>query len=321
MSKIGNMAAQDKHDLGRLKKNELIELILNSKPLTSEVNQSDSAFTNGNQTTVSANVPTETSDNDYMDNVSCSKVSTEHHYLKQEILVLKKLVEHLEKRIIDQEEIIRLLRNDERNNNVKSNFSRQNSNHSEIKQAVPIVPSTNCWTKRNAFNWQSSSPPLNTKLNEKDQVRNPTKTEITNKDVSEAIDLAQKTASITNNPHTSNVIINSSKTNRTITGTRSNNKINTVPRKGYIYAFRLHPETTEENLVDFLKETAPDIDFCCGKIVKKDKSMAAFKVSYSLKHEGKVFDPVIWPDGVGVSRYTFPKKTNFRKPRQAPRMP
>lgn len=98
-----------------------------------------------------------------------------------------------------------------------------------------------------------------------------------------------------------------------IIGASKNTDIQAVQKMGYLHVYRLHKDTTTELLHDFLKRTAPKIDFRCEELKKTEKS-ASFKVAFPITNVNDVYDPEIWPAGSAVRRFMFPKSENFRKP-------
>lgn len=97
-----------------------------------------------------------------------------------------------------------------------------------------------------------------------------------------------------------------------IIGTNNvNHSVKSVPRRGYIHVYRVSPEVGPEDLARYLKLAAPDIDFAC-KELRKDETTSSFVVDFSIKHLEGAYNPEIWPEGVAIKRYYFPR-ANFRK--------
>lgn len=89
---------------------------------------------------------------------------------------------------------------------------------------------------------------------------------------------------------------------------RSDSNIMTIPKMGFLHVYRIHPDTTQENLKKYLSKTAPNISFEC-EAWNKTSNSASFKVSFPIQDVTRVYDPAIWPEGAAVRRFFH--KTNF----------
>ncbi|KAK9696090.1 hypothetical protein QE152_g32131 [Popillia japonica] len=100
-----------------------------------------------------------------------------------------------------------------------------------------------------------------------------------------------------------------------IIGSKNSTNIHTVARRGYLHVCRLSSSTTVEDLLNdllnTLKETAPEINFEC-EILKQSENASSFRVSFPMEHVTEVYNPEIWPRGVAIRRFYF-KKSNFGK--------
>lgn len=137
--------------------------------------------------------------------------------------------------------------------------------------------------------------------------------------MSSNINNGNKDTKININPPT-NVKLNLNKTSKSynrkeIVGTNmTNTNIKTIAKLGHLHVYRMHPDTSEANLTEFLSDTAPDIPFNCV-LLNKQKHTASFKVSYPLNFNDKVYDDKIWPAGAAIRRFIAPRK-DFTKTTQ-----
>lgn len=308
-------------DLNKLKKSELIDIIIKQKTEKSvsysvdkgEVikEQSDVAeiFDNEDFFDSQDNLPT----NGECDKPACVKVNLKFTFAKNEMKTLRILVNHMEKRIADQEEIIRLLK-------------LHNMINSDQKDMIKTshMPSSDKITSYLTESKINKSQVSNTSLEDKNIAIDKTYSQavktvpqkhtniVTADQVSKAIKNAQESTKTQRSSLTQN---NANKVKRTkpIIGTNNNLKqIKTIPKLGYLHVYRLAPETTEDILMNCLTETAPDISFSCKKLEKRDNSTASFKVAFPITHCHKVYNSDIWPDGAAVARFKFPRKANFQ---------
>lgn len=87
-----------------------------------------------------------------------------------------------------------------------------------------------------------------------------------------------------------------------------------VEKLGYLFVYRMNPETTEDGLGEYLKNAAPKIKFQCSLVKKTDMS-SSFRVSFPLSCLREVYEPDIWPKGAAVRRFFFRRDSggNFRE--------
>ncbi|KAK9685157.1 hypothetical protein QE152_g38264 [Popillia japonica] len=87
--------------------------------------------------------------------------------------------------------------------------------------------------------------------------------------------------------------------------------LKTVPKKAYLHLDRMHPETTPENLLQYLQLAAPEIRFDCEQI-RRDNITTSFKITYPIEKIEEVYNPKLWPKGAIIRRYFVPRK-NFQE--------
>lgn len=320
------MADLAKVELAKLKKSELVDMILENKSKNCINNSANSSDLTNRQSVVREKHDEEDfSDsedtflnNSRCDRAACVKVNFHQSFLLKENKTLKNLVTHLEKRLNDQEEIIRLLKL----NNVSSKVNKTYSKH------VTPTPSTSGLKNIEELNSNISSP-HDKSLSDKSKpgqksyssvVKTPqiSTNMITADQVSAAVNNAQMVTKTRYSSMNHNKGIKTNKI-KPVIGTNNNlNQITTIPKLGYLHVYRLGPQTTQDVLMDCLKLTAPNINFSCEKLEKKDNSTTSFKVTFPIKHWREVYAPEIWPDGAAVARFTFPRGRNFHPPASTP---
>lgn len=91
----------------------------------------------------------------------------------------------------------------------------------------------------------------------------------------------------------------------TIEGTNANAVIKGVVKQAHLHVFRLAPETTEEQLENYLRDKNFE-NVTCKKIASKHPNVySSFKVSVLESELEKIKSPEIWPQGVCVDRFLF----------------
>lgn len=91
---------------------------------------------------------------------------------------------------------------------------------------------------------------------------------------------------------------------------KANCEVKTVEKSGYLHLYRMHPNTTEADVLEFLKQTAPDIVFKCETLRKGDHS-ASFRLTYPIQFVDRVYNAGLWPSGAAVRRYYWRKHSGF----------
>ncbi|KAG5867966.1 hypothetical protein JTB14_012358 [Gonioctena quinquepunctata] len=86
--------------------------------------------------------------------------------------------------------------------------------------------------------------------------------------------------------------------------------VKTITKLGYLHVYRLSPDTTPEDQSKALAETAPEIPFTCEQHYKNEKTCSML-VKFPIDHVKDVYNPQIWPAGAMVNRYQFPNNANF----------
>ena len=91
-------------------------------------------------------------------------------------------------------------------------------------------------------------------------------------------------------------------------------KLKAVPANGpklwHVFVGRLVPDTSEEDLSDFLNEAGIEVHRCSLLKPKEEwqKKYAAFRVQISIKDKDNVFDKVQWPAGADLRDWVFNSK-------------
>lgn len=75
-------------------------------------------------------------------------------------------------------------------------------------------------------------------------------------------------------------------------------------KKLWVYLGRVHPETTEDNVLKYLNGKYPDLSFECEKLPTKGKNNS-FKIGADIKLENEIYSEDFWPRGVAIKRFHF----------------
>lgn len=87
-----------------------------------------------------------------------------------------------------------------------------------------------------------------------------------------------------------------------VVGSNKTLDLKTVPKHVELHVYRLHPETTDSDVMNLLKPIFPEVE--CEQLQGKNSGRySSFKVviyDYNFK---RAMDPTIWPDGTCVSKF------------------
>lgn len=291
-------------ELNKLKKNELIDLITSFKLPNSATNSHLINYVKNLKKLDSGNeffdgVDTLTvSKSNQCNNNECLRIKTEVKYIRSELETVSKLTSHLEKRTQEQEDLIFLLKKS------SSAFSVEDAPsvntkiiHKELINAAnsnDINASRFCEQKTVDDTGEEKR-----KLHSEDNAAKSSRFKEHNKN---------NRNSKTNGNSQSGKRVN--KSPKPVIGMYDSNNVKSVLKKGYLHVYRLQSSTTEVDLLNLLKTTAPHINFECELLNKNDKT-CSFKLSFPLNLVKDVYKAEIWPKGAAVKRFFFKKTSNF----------
>ena len=87
-------------------------------------------------------------------------------------------------------------------------------------------------------------------------------------------------------------------TKRRITGTKQGeSRIQAAESNAWLYIGRLNPDTTSEDLAEYIKENGISGRISCNMVSDTDTSRA-FKVGIPLKELDKLYEETFWPTNV-----------------------
>lgn len=311
-------------ELNKLTKKEIINILV-LKKIPDSVNSNsvisdffEKYITNSVTVNVSKNllINSDTRSHENCSKIECMKNQIQCQFWDRENKLLTQTINHLEKRLVSQEELINYLKTDKNKN--------QTTMVKKLTPSVSSIPNRNCeQITETSIGVNRYSPTLDipcsstTAVSYSDKVQsNSTKT-LSDKPLSE-----KNTSTLSQAPVIKNslpVNRNNSYTNRRkpVIGTNKNTtKVSAVPKMGYLHVYRLNPSTTIENLKECLHETAPHIKFEF-KELHKSEFTCSYMVSFPITYVKDVYDPEIWPEGAVVNRFTFHKSRNFHAPASA----
>lgn len=95
----------------------------------------------------------------------------------------------------------------------------------------------------------------------------------------------------------------------TITGTcKTGNSLSTTDKKSFLFVSRLSPNTTSDNLTEFLKSKIDSSQYVAEKLpCKYPKDYASFKVGIPSSCFKEIYNPEFWPENTFVSVYVNSK--------------
>ena len=107
-----------------------------------------------------------------------------------------------------------------------------------------------------------------------------------------------------------NVVYKKRKKNPPIVGEMECNNtfnIKSLPKLAFLHVYKVHPDTTTDELKELLKPTFPEV------IVETMKSMypqyyASFKVTIEENNVSKAMTPSVWPRGAHVNKFFHPRR-------------
>lgn len=304
-------------ELDKLKKAELIELIIKNKVpdafnsdvinkfllKRSEVKLTSSSDKNLNDATACS-----------CDKQDCVQVYYGLQNCKYENSFLEKNIQLLQQRITDLEYIIELLKLKEDNFNMntvtvapssamKSDKSRiRTDNVKSIQMPSASTSAKNEPKNSHHIDRHTTSHKKHKHAENKDtepQKQNTSIHTFTMNEVNAAIKSSQevlvKKPIISYNPRQRKPIVGINK---------NNSNVRTVPKLGYLHVYRLDPATTPQELKNCLSKTASQIPFNC-EVLNKTERTCSMKVSFPIQYVKEVYNPEIWPDGALVNRFRF----------------
>lgn len=97
---------------------------------------------------------------------------------------------------------------------------------------------------------------------------------------------------------------NKRRNQNTITGTAQGTNLKGVKQYRHFHLYRLSPETTTKDIIDYLK--TQNIDAKCEKLVSKyPDEYSSFKLSVEESHQIAIENTQLWPAGARINRFLF----------------
>ncbi|KAJ8970518.1 hypothetical protein NQ317_007510 [Molorchus minor] len=91
-----------------------------------------------------------------------------------------------------------------------------------------------------------------------------------------------------------------------VIGNNKSSDIKGVPKYVDLHVCRVNPETSADDLTQRLKHKFPEVK--CQPLTSKQPNLyASFKVSVFGKNFKESMSPEVWPDGVVISRFLYPR--------------
>lgn len=90
-------------------------------------------------------------------------------------------------------------------------------------------------------------------------------------------------------------------------GLAQNTALMSAPKLAFLHVYKLHPETTEHQLTEYLKAMFSEVE--CEKLNSKfPQYYSPFKVSIQQNNLTRAMDPAVWPAGTHVNKFYHGKK-------------
>jgi hypothetical protein len=88
--------------------------------------------------------------------------------------------------------------------------------------------------------------------------------------------------------------------------------LSSIPKNVHLHVSRLSPDTEAEKLQAYLRPFVISISSCEKLKSKRPEVYSSFRISLPASELEKVMDPQIWPQGISINRYFFPKRNSDR---------
>lgn len=303
-------------ELNKLNKKVIIDILVTGtigSDVTSEVLKKffDNLFASDgnheNSATDDGSIPGRNKCCEQWDNDKEASLARENNHLKKENCLLQRFNDHMEKRVKDLECIVHLVRQGAdycvKNNSSLSAVDCQSQKSSRVvvdKRSDSKVNSTGVNAVKNKSDFMSTKPTAASNI-----VTEPIAA-LSSAPGGSACGQSRR-AAVSNNTTSAG---RKSGYRRPLIGCNSEVKtVSAVRKNGYLHVYRMDPKTTESSLRDYLKQTAPSVEFKCEMLKKTDVS-SSFKVTFPIECLESVYVSEIWPHGAAVKRFIFPRKQN-----------
>ena len=96
-------------------------------------------------------------------------------------------------------------------------------------------------------------------------------------------------------------------------GKLKNAEIKAIKKPLTLFASRFKPETTEDNIQDFLKQNLSCTEISCVKLKTRKEFYASFKITIIGAEMKQAFNMDIWPDGILVKKFYSPRNIGVQQ--------
>lgn len=273
-------------ELNKLKKSELIDIILTGNiPEQVSLNE-EIRKTISEKATYSETIEVKTSENEVSgcDNKVCLALMK---FKNEQIEMLQQIVKVQEKRAIDQELIINLLNSFENKPKAKLQETVKYVNVDTEKRTTSDPKSKD---NRRALYSQAVTQTNTAAVSVKATPTSIEKEhgEIVNKNILSTENNEWKTQK---------------KRKKPIFGTATETQIKGSMKYADFHVYRIQPKTEEEDLINYLKAQGIATVKCCKMISKHPEEYASFKVSIPQDYTEKIQDPSTWPQYACINRF------------------
>lgn len=269
-------------ELNKLKKQDLIEILINKKVPTQCTSETIIGFVeNLFLVRVSTDISANSSD---------TVITSQLDIHKNDLALTNKLVFHLEQRIDEQSKIISFLTNrDNQKTHTKSNSKSTNKETSGYNKITSSMLSEAVASAENVHDQQNKNKTPEILKN---------KTNLTATDLTSGNPMKIDTS----NKHEN--LVGAGNCDEKFMGVQQD-KI----KKSWLCVSRFKPDLSADDLLNYLSTTHKRNDFVCTKIIPKNvsnPSYSSFRVGVDISlEEALLKNPMLWPSEIKVTKYLF----------------
>lgn len=251
----------------------------------------------------------------------CKLRNCEYKFIKKELDSKDKLISHLEGRISDQQDIIKIFKcgNESTKNTAtfakisKSTPSNSKTQKQDVISKIDSDLSGSSLPKNKLSLRKSATQEPNTREHQqvnqdKSQMYNP----IQVSEIADSIAKIQKEMLGDKNDEDFNEVKYKKRRPKVnvVVGNNSTTTCSLKPSNAlaFLHVYKLHPETNVEELTSYLSQLFPEVK--CEKLNSQYPNYySSFKVTIHKDHYAQATDPALWPKGSCVNRFFHRRKT------------
>lgn len=90
---------------------------------------------------------------------------------------------------------------------------------------------------------------------------------------------------------------------------QTSSNLQAINKTSWVYATRFDASVSDKDIVNYLKEIYPDINFTCDKLPTKHPSYASFKIGAPWSFASDLMKSENWPEGILIGKYYPPRSS------------